>query len=76
MAEKLKTHSFKSQGGPKKYDWDNWTDGNPWRLSRGVDFETVSKVTTAARAYALRLGFSCHIDVESEDTVVIQFRAK
>jgi len=21
-----------------RYDWDNWTDGNQWKLTRGTDF--------------------------------------
>ena len=42
MAETIYSGEFptgEGRGVPRKYDWDNWLNGQYWKLSKGVDYE-------------------------------------
>lgn len=37
LAEELKTWNFRDPGKHvRRYDWDKWMNGKPWRLTRGT----------------------------------------
>jgi len=42
MAEVIYGGEFptgEGRGVPRKYDWDNWLNGQYWKLSKGTDYE-------------------------------------
>jgi hypothetical protein len=41
MAKKLKRYDFDERGGgaASKYDWASWTDGDPWEIRKGEDYD-------------------------------------
>lgn len=49
----------RKRGRPPKYDWDKYSDGQPWVLYRGTDFDTSvvsfrALVHSAARSRGLK----------------------
>ena len=73
MAEELTDYAFPGRGRHQKYPWDLWLNGSPWRLIRGVDFQ--SKATTfQANLMKVRDRFHVKIKshVESDTEIVIQ----
>lgn len=64
----------KRQGKPK-YPWQDWLNGEPWRLYAGEDFEcqSASLVSSAAK-FAGRNGFSVRSSI-SEDGLMVSLQA-
>lgn len=63
MAHKLTDYTL-PQGG-SKYNWDEWLDGSPWLLERGVDYTTTdttmrTMVYSAAKARGVRARTRTH----------------
>lgn len=75
MAQKLKAFEFPAKGRPQKYEWTTWSDGNPWRLERGVDFEVaVRTMRTNASAYAKKHGMRVRTAVVDDNSaIIVQF---
>jgi hypothetical protein len=55
----------------RKYDWDNWLDGQVWELVDGVDF-TVPVRSMAAQVYqaAVRRGIGVSVSLLDSGTRV------
>jgi hypothetical protein len=51
MAERVTRHEWPRRYNGGKYPWDEWLDGNVWRLTVGEDF-TVEKAAFRTAAYA------------------------
>lgn len=73
MAERLDIFDFDAASPSRKgHPWEEWLDGNPWRLARGVDFQgtTINFVSTAWKRAAERgRGLRTH---RNGDVVVLQ----
>jgi hypothetical protein len=39
MAEEVAQFPDTHRRSQRTYDWDRWTNGNPWRLIQGLDFD-------------------------------------
>lgn len=75
MAERLKEYSFRERGG-SKYSWDEWTDGEVWKVKEGEDFECPARNFQAGLFnQAKRKGLKVRSNRE-EDVVVFQFYEK
>jgi hypothetical protein len=73
MAERITSLPTRRVGGPRKYPWDDWTDGAAWRIARGVDFEvTPASMAGLVRKHALRSGLSVRAFV-SGNAIEFQF---
>lgn len=73
MATPIESLSERRVGGPRKYPWDTWQDGQAWRIRRGEDFETSpTSMAGSIRKYAERYGLRvrAHVFV---DAVEFQF---
>jgi len=69
---------FTSIGRPRRYEWEDYTDGRVWMFQRGDDFpKNVSTASFRSSAYSFgkRYGFSVRTAVSS-NTVFVQFIAK
>jgi hypothetical protein len=74
MAEKLKEFKFQTRG-PRKYDWDQWMDGEIWRVSQGQDFDPPPRnFLSSLHNMAKRKGMKVRANVEG-NSVVFQFYA-
>lgn len=78
MAEILENHAFKkpTPSGGSVFPWDLWTDGQIWKLTRGVDFDgrPVDLVTQMHRAARVR-GMICRTS-RTSTTLVVQFQPR
>jgi hypothetical protein len=39
MADRINQFPSAKRPPSRRYPWDDWTDGSPWKLVRGVDFD-------------------------------------
>jgi len=60
--------------GHRKYPWDQWLDGNPWKLEAGVDYNCQAQsLVSSASKFAERNGFSVKSSIAEDGlTVTIQ----
>lgn len=64
MAEVLTEFSPRFMRRNQKHRWQDWFDGNVWRLTRGIDFKILltsfrASACTAARERGYRLKYQC-----------------
>lgn len=70
MAKQLKEFKFRTY---VKYPWDQWLNGEPWKLTQGEDFPVpMLHFRTGAAAAAVRRGLRIHAAVTSKTEIVIQ----
>lgn len=63
MAEQLESYSF-TKGGPS-YPWDEWLNGNVWRLTAGKDFTSKAEVfRSMANSRAKQRGLGLRTNLE------------
>lgn len=63
-------------GAPRKYPWDEWTDGSCWLLRAGVDYKLSTRDFQAtAFKHAQRHGFSLKTR-QVEGGITLQFTPK
>lgn len=43
MARKLDAFPGDQTSGPRRYPWDDWTDGSAWEIRRGEDYAVVTE---------------------------------
>ena len=74
MAEVL-GDGFKFRRGMRPiYPWDEWTDGQTWRIRKGVDFKVAMKAMRHAIYYtACARKLIAHTHQEGEGTLVFRF---
>ena len=73
MAEILESYDFKSVGGPPRYPYDQWFDGQIWKLQYMVDFDCqVVSLRQGLYAAAKRRGISVKVAVSTDGDVVVQ----
>lgn len=74
MAEQLDSFLFTGVSNKsRRYNWDNWLNGNPWRLKKGIDFFVgVPSFRSVAAQAANKRNRRLQTKVESDDTIVIQ----
>lgn len=71
MAEKLDNYEFGRKA--PEYDWDNWLDGRPTRLTQGEDFDiSLPSIRAQAHAQARKRRLRVDTHKENEKTLVIQ----
>lgn len=75
MAEQLSDFKFPTRGRPHKYTWSSWTDGKPWKLVKGSDFEVATKTMQAnARIYAKKNNLRANTAIiENGNAIIVQF---
>jgi hypothetical protein len=62
MAEPVDGSNLFKHGRPVKYPWDEWFDGQSWKLTQGEDFHcTVDGMDSTIRAHAKRHGFEVRV---------------
>ena len=73
MARQLKSFAFSNRSGNRKYPWEEWSNGEVWKVEEGKDF-VVPKASfvQAAYQYARRCGRKVRVQ-QSEGYVVFQF---
>ena len=72
MAERL--HDYTITSVNRRYPWDLWLDGSPWKLTHGDDFDvSIASIRIAAYAAAKRRGGRAKTSRLDADTLVIQF---
>ena len=76
MAERLPAYDFGQRfrtTGRRGHPWEEWLDGNPWRLTRGVDFDsTIVNFRDGVHRAASTRGVRAITRQESDDVIVIQ----
>jgi hypothetical protein len=78
MAETI-THFPESQRRPtRRYPWDDWTDGQIWKLVRGEDFDAEAdqfrnRLYTQAKRRGLDVRTAKQLDAEEREILIIQF---
>lgn len=75
MARSVDRSEVISPDGPRRtaYPWDQWGDGEWWRLERGVDFEaSVSDFRANAYQLARRRGMKARTRIRG-NVVFLQF---
>lgn len=77
MANKLKSYKPTTRSGPPQiYKWDQWLDGQWWRLKAGKDFNcSVDSMADMFRRNARKLGWIVEVHKE-EDAIVVRTKAK
>lgn len=70
MAKQLKNYTPVHKQ-PMLYKWENWFDGNYWRLTQGHDFKcTPQSMAVMLRRNAKRLGWIVTVNREENSVVV------
>jgi len=73
MAKKLKDFTFSDRSGNRRYPWEEWSNGEVWRVEEGKDFVVrSSSFVQAAYQYARRCGKKVRVQ-QGGDHVVFQF---
>ncbi len=75
MAEQITEFTeARRAGSPRKYQWDQWTNGAKWCIRRGEDYEIKpSSMAGLIRKHALRVGLLVRVHVY-DDTGRIEFQ--
>lgn len=55
-----------------KYDWETYFNGQAWRLTEGVDIESIPRFSAAARQRGWQLRYSVRCQQNAPGTVDIQ----
>ncbi len=72
MAETLDRWPTDGKGGAR-YPWNQWLDGQIWKLTRGEDFmRSPSAVRAAAWSYARYRHWKISCSVPDNNTLIIQ----
>lgn len=74
MAEKLDDFNFTRKGrqSATPYHWDDWFNGEIWKLTQGEDFSiTAASFGTCVYPAAYRRGLRVRVNVRG-DTVILQ----
>ncbi len=58
------------------YDWDTYFNGTAWRLTEGVDIQSIRKFKYAARERAVRLGYRVSLISNDPGTLDVQATLK
>lgn len=76
MAELLeKFEHQRTRQGKSKYPWQEWLDGNPWKLEAGVDYNCMAQsLVSSASKFAQRNGFGVRSSI-SEDGLTLTLQA-
>ena len=71
MAEKLENYEFGGVAGPRpKYPWEQWLDGETWRVTRDADFDCkVASMRKAVFLAAQRRGLKVQTQIEGDSLV-------
>ena len=73
MAEILESYDFKSVGGRPRHPFDQWFDGQIWKLEYMVDFDCqVVSIRQSLYAAARRRGIKVKVAVSANKNVVVQ----
>jgi hypothetical protein len=73
MAERITSLPDRRVGGPRKYPWDDWTDGSAWRIHQGVDFDVEPpSMAGLIRKHATRSGLSVRAFIDGR-SIEFQF---
>lgn len=77
MANRM--NSFPAEAGPerRRYPWADWTDGTPWMVTPGEDFDTDldqfrNRLYTIAKRKDLRVR-TAKVTEDGEDHLAFQF---
>ena len=71
MAKQLANYTPAIRPRPRLYKWEDWFDGNYWRLTQGDDFKcTVRSMAVMLRRNAKRLGWVITVNTEDKALVV------
>lgn len=75
MADRIDTFTPGKGGALPKYPWEDWTDGSPWRIHRGQDYDiSTESMAAVVRNYARRVGLTVETKrSRDEDFVEFQF---
>jgi hypothetical protein len=75
MSEILESYNFRSVGRECTYPYDDWFDGQIWKLTKGFDFECQpSSLRQAFYAAANRRKIKIHVSMLANGDVVVQRR--
>lgn len=70
MATALKSFDF-MRG---KYPWDEWSDGRPWRIRQGQDFDvSISAMRSVLYQRAARFDLSVKVSKTADCELTFQF---
>ena len=73
MAEILESYDFKRVGGRPRHPYDQWFDGQIWKLQHMVDFDCeVVSIRQSLYAAARRRGIKVKVAVLVNGDVVVQ----
>lgn len=74
MATQLRKYDWSLHaGGGRKYDWDKWLNGKPWKLVADEDFEVpIDSFRGAIWANARRHQLAVRVTKVNDKTLVIQ----
>lgn len=74
MAETLAAHDFRNGHGNQKYPWQQWSDGEVWRITKGQDFAVEPRVMQGQiKVRGTKEGRATVTNVQG-DTVVFTFQ--
>jgi hypothetical protein len=86
MARVLKAYTFTAdrtgkRGRPALYPWDEWTDGQVWKVTEGIDFKiSRNSFRSSLVNHATRNGYTLKVDNVTPATgpksVIFQFISK
>jgi hypothetical protein len=77
MSEILESYNFRSVGRECTYPYDDWFDGQIWKLTKGFDFECQpNSLRQAFYAAAKRRGIKVQVSILANGDVVIQNKGK
>lgn len=72
MAEILENYDFRGQGRPNIYPFDEWFDGQVWKVYQGVDFNcTLTSMRVTLRSAAKKRGIKMQTSIRA-DAVIFQ----
>lgn len=74
MAEQLSEFQFDHTSQYTKYPWDEWMQGGPWVVERGVDYDATTKSFRAYLHNKARIeDKKVRTKIVDDKTVVFQF---
>lgn len=74
MAEVIETFDWnKARTSRSRYDWDQWFDGQVWRLTKDEDFTAeVASFRSSASTAAKKRNKTVRTALEDDSTVILQ----
>ena len=74
MAQVLESYDFKRVGRQPQYPYDQWFDGQIWKISKGIDFNcTIESMRVSLFNTAKKRGIKIRTTKKS-DTIIFQRR--